>query len=87
MPRIVAAAAAALLLSLAPTASASIWPAPMPAEAVPAGAVSVHGAGRAPHREQARTCTKSARVMRWLAPVACEHPPRSETLVVPLLGG
>ena len=35
----------------------------------------------------ARSCMAHAKVIRWLAPVACEHPPRSELLLVPLFGG
>ena len=28
-----------------------------------------------------------AKVARWLAPVACEQPPRSQLLLAPLFGG
>ena len=28
-----------------------------------------------------------AKILHWLAPVACEQPPRSELLLVPLFGG
>ena len=80
-----AAAAAALLLSLAPAASASIWPAPAKLKAH-----AVHGLVLPRSRQgrlSVRACSAHAKVVRWLAPVACEQPPRSETLLVPLLGG
>lgn len=82
--RIAAAVAAALLL-LPAAAPASIWPAPTQAKAH-----AVHGLVlvRSSHRRaKIHTCSAHAKVARWLAPVACEQPPRSETLLLPLLGG
>jgi hypothetical protein len=86
MPRIVAAAAAALLLALAPAASASIWPQPT---ASPVHAFGIRVLKVPPMRMATRACMRhSARkVARWLAPVACEQPPRSEVLLLPLLNG
>lgn len=84
--RTVAAVAAALLLWPA-AAPASIWPAPTPAQPK---AQAAHGLVLAPSRHgrlTARACSAHAKVVRWLAPVACEQPPRSETLLLPLFGG
>ena len=75
---------AALLLAVAAPAGASIWPGPSPPT------THTFKVGHTNLRFDTRTCmAKSARVKlaRWLAPVACEQPPRSEQLLlVPLFG-
>ncbi len=82
--RIAAAAAAALLLSPA-AAPASIWPAPAQRTTQTAHRlVLVRGK---PSRVTARGCSAHVKEARWLAPVACEQPPRSTPLLLPLLGG
>lgn len=78
---------AALLLSVGASASASAasWP-PPPSQTwhvIKIGHVHTRSA-------QFRTCMvreARAKVARWLAPVACEQPPRSEVLIPVLLGG
>jgi len=82
--RIVAVAAAALLL--VPAASASIWPGPPPAPPAPRHGLPVIRAEGGSQRARARTCSAHAKAAGWVAPVACEQPPKSE-LLVPLLGG
>ncbi|MGH2934777.1 MAG: hypothetical protein ACRDL2_09755 [Gaiellaceae bacterium] len=80
--RIPAIVAAVLLLALAPAASASIWPAPAAKTTSGIRLLTV------PHkRSSTRACARGSKAARWLAPVACEQPPRSEVLVLPLLGG
>jgi hypothetical protein len=72
-------------LVLAAPAGASIWPAPsrLPAHALKV--LSVH----APARTHSCMAQQSrAKIARWLLPVACEQPPRSQLLLVaPLFGG
>ena len=71
-------------LVLAAPAGASIWPAPSPQ------AIHTFKLTRTHVRTDPRSCmAKSERVKiaRWLAPVACEQPPRSQLLLVPLIGG
>lgn len=76
---------AALALAVAAPAGASIWPEP--------SQQSIHTfkIARVNLRFDTHSCmAKSSRVKiaRWLAPVACEQPPRSEQLLlVPLFGG
>jgi hypothetical protein len=83
--RIAWIAALAAALVFAGQASASIMPPPGPLPLHPLRL------GRAHARVALRTCmAQQARlkVARWLAPVACEQPPRSELLLVaPLFGG
>lgn len=82
--RIAWIAALAAALVLAAPAAASIMP--------PPGPLTLHAfkLERAHARIALRTCmAQQARlkVARWLAPVACEQPPRSELLLVaPLFG-
>jgi hypothetical protein len=74
----------AAALVLAAPAGASIWPPPAP---VPVHALKLV---RAHARVTLRTCmAQQARlkVARWLAPVACEQPPRSELLLTQSLFG
>jgi hypothetical protein len=82
--RIARLAPLAAALVLAAPAGASIWPAPAPQ------ALHALKLERAHARVTLRTCmAQQARlkVARWLAPVACEQPPRSELLLVaPLFG-
>ena len=75
---------AAALIFAAP-AAASIWPPPQPLTS-PALKI-VHMRALAPsHSCMARVAR--LKIARWLAPVACEQPPRSELLLVaPLFGG
>jgi uncharacterized membrane protein len=84
--RIVAAAAAALLLSLAPAASASIWPAPSQPKAQKSASYGLVLTGSRKQRVTTRSCNAHAKVAWWFTPVACEQPPKSQ-LLVPLLGG
>ena len=78
-----------LVLAAAPSAAASSAPTPTIATFHPR---TVH-LPLAPHRSsvscsaQTRTDPRVAKVARKILPVACEQPPRSETLIVPLLGG
>lgn len=76
---------AALVLAGAAPAGASIWPEPSQ------HTIHTFTFSRMHLRFDTRTCmAKSTRVKiaRWLAPVACEQPPRSEVLLlVPLFGG
>lgn len=76
-------ATVAAALALAAPASAAMWPPP-----------AMHGlhalAIERPRSAELRTCMareQRTRVARWLAPVACEQPPRSQLLVEALLGG
>ena len=75
------AVAAAIALSAAAPASAAMWPPPAP-QALHAVKLSQSHA-----RLSARTCTARAKVARWLAPVACEQPPRSQLLLAQALYG
>jgi hypothetical protein len=71
--------AAALALATPAAATASIWPAPS-APAFPAVTLTpAHARQIAPRSCMARE--QHAKVSRWLAPVACEQPPRSEVVI------
>jgi hypothetical protein len=75
---------AAALVFTAP-AAASIWPPPQPLT-LPASKVAHVRSPVQGHSCMAREAR--LKVARWLAPVACEQPPRSELLLVaPLFGG
>jgi len=71
----------AIALSAAAPASASMWPPPAP-QALHAVTLSHSHAAVSP-----RTCSVRAKVARWLAPVACEQPPRSQLLLAQALYG
>ena len=74
------------LARLAPAVVALVLAAPAGASMLPPpGALTVPAIKIA--HTNARSCMAHAKVIRWLAPVACEQPPRSELLLVPLLGG
>jgi hypothetical protein len=71
-------------LVLAAPAGASIWPAPSPltSQALKVGRV------RAPARTHSCMAEQSrAKIARWLLPVACEQPPRSQLLLAAALFG
>jgi len=71
-----------LLLVSGAVASAASWPPP----AVPQ-TVHVMKLERFHARSiDIRTCMKRSKIARWLAPVACEQPPRSELLISVLFG-
>jgi hypothetical protein len=76
---------AALVLAAAAPAGASIWPEPSPQS------IHTFTVTRTHLRMDTRSCmakSTRAKIARWLAPVACEQPPRSEQLLlVPLFGG
>jgi hypothetical protein len=75
---------AALVLAAAAPAGASIWPAPSPQT------IHAFKLARVHMRSDTRACMGNdtrAKVARWLAPVACEQPPRSQLLLAPLIGG
>ncbi|MFL5913636.1 MAG: hypothetical protein ACJ768_24130 [Gaiellaceae bacterium] len=72
-------------LVLAAPAGASIWPAPPPVSPHAVKFARLHAPARTHScmAQQAR-----AKIARWLLPVACEQPPRSQLLLVaPLFGG
>lgn len=72
-------------LVLAAPAGASVWPAPRPMSSHTVKLAHLHAPARAHScmAQQAR-----AKIARWLLPVACEQPPRSQLLLVtPLFGG
>jgi hypothetical protein len=64
---------------LAAPASASMWPPPSPQ--------ALHVVKLSHARSNARSCEAHTRVARWLAPVACEQPPRSQLLLASALFG
>ena len=83
--RIARIAPLAAALILAAPASASIFPAPQRVTFQALGPIRVHAPSRTHScmAQQAR-----AKIARWLLPVACEQPPRSQLLLVtPLFGG
>jgi len=83
--RIARIAPLAAALILAAPASASIFPAPQRVTFQALWPVRVHAPSRTHScmAQQAR-----AKIARWLLPVACEQPPRSQLLLVtPLFGG
>jgi hypothetical protein len=72
-------------LVLAAPAGASVWPAPPPFPQHAPAVLRAHAPARTHScmAQQAR-----AKIARWLLPVACEQPPRSQLLLVtPLFGG
>jgi len=75
------AVAAALALFVPAAASASSWPPPR------AQTLHVLKIERMHTQQQARSCMARAKVAHWLAPVACEQPPRSQLLLASLYGG
>ncbi|TMM09325.1 MAG: hypothetical protein E6F98_14755 [Actinobacteria bacterium] len=75
--RLARLAPAVVALALAAPAGASMLP-PPGAQTIPTIKIA---------RTHARTCMAHAKILHWLAPVACEQPPRSELLLVPLFGG
>ena len=84
-----------MALVLAAPAGASIWPAPPPFMWHVATVVRVHSHAPnvlrvRPHR-RTHSCMAQqprAKIARWLLPVACEQPPRSQLLLTaPLFGG
>ncbi|HEY2073656.1 MAG TPA: hypothetical protein VGG88_08785 [Gaiellaceae bacterium] len=80
--RLVALVAVVALFVAAP-ASASTWPPPVPQ--------TVHSLKieRTHAHSWTRTCmarVQRVKVARWLAPVACEQPPRSQVLIWALFG-
>lgn len=72
---------AAIALSAAAPASASMWPPPAPQ--------AMHAVKLSPGHARfgTRTCALHSKIARWLAPVACEQPPRSQLLLVQALFG
>jgi len=72
-------------LVLAAPAGASVWPAPPPVSKYTLALAGVH----APARTHSCMAQQSrAKIARWLLPVACEQPPRSQLLLTtPLFGG
>jgi hypothetical protein len=72
-------------LVLAAPAGASVWPAPSPVSKYALSLARVH----APARTHSCMAQQSrAKIARWLLPVACEQPPRSQLLLTtPLFGG
>ncbi len=83
----IVAVAAALLLLLAPAASASIWPGPSQPKAPKTASHGLVLTGSRRQRVTTRSCNAHAKVAWWFTPVACEQPPRVATLPSTLLGG
>jgi hypothetical protein len=78
--------AAAIALASAAPAAASMFPPPShPLFGSPVALPTRVHADGAQHGCMARE--QRVKVARWLAPVACEQPPRSEVLLAPLYGG
>lgn len=78
------AVVASVALSLPAAAAASSWPPP------PAQTLHLLKLERAHAQQEARSCmarAERAKVARWLEPVACEQPPRSQLLLASLYGG
>lgn len=85
MTRAVLATVAAGLVLAAP-ASAAMWP-PPPTTYQPPQVIKLEGRA---HSDATRACMANeqrAKVARWLAPVACEQPPRSQLLIAAALFG
>lgn len=79
-------ATVAAALALAAPASASMWP-PPPTTYRPMHVIELEGRT---HSGAMRTCMaheQRAKIARWLAPVACEQPPRSQLLITAALLG
>jgi len=79
-------AAVAAALGLAAPASAAMWP-PPPTTYHPMRVIRIEERS---HPAATRTCMANeqrAKIARWLAPVACEQPPRSQLLTAELLFG
>ena len=71
-------------LVLAAPAGASIWPAPSPLAPHALKLERLH----APARTHSCMAQQSrAKIARWLLPVACEQPPRSQLLLAAALFG
>jgi hypothetical protein len=71
-------------LVLAAPAGASIWPAPSPLTPQALKVDRIH----APARTHSCMAEQSrAKIARWLLPVACEQPPRSQVLLAAALFG
>jgi hypothetical protein len=82
--RIFALAAALALLTAAP-AAASSWPPPSPQPGIAVVTIApAHVNAVATHSCMARE--QRLKIARWLAPVACEQPPRSQLLLASLFG-
>ena len=80
--RLVALVAVAFLLTAGSAAAAS-WPPPLPQT------LHVIKLERAHAPASTRACMANeqrAKIARWLAPVACEQPPRSQLLISALFG-
>jgi hypothetical protein len=58
-----------------------MWPPPAPQ--------AIHSVKLSPAHTRfgVRTCALHSKIARWLAPVACEQPPRSQLLLVQALFG
>ena len=85
MARATLAAVGAALL-VAASASAATWP-PPPTTYQPLHVIKLEGRA---HSDATRACMareQRAKVARWLAPVACEQPPRSQLLIAAALLG
>jgi hypothetical protein len=76
------AVVAAIALSAAAPASASMWPPPAPQAAQHVVKLAHGHTGFSIH-----SCALHSKIARWLAPVACEQPPRSQLLLVQALFG
>lgn len=78
-------ATVAAALALAAPAAGATWP-PPPTTAQPLHTFKIEHTSSVPTRAcMARE--QRAKIARWLAPVACEQPPRSELLIVTALFG
>jgi hypothetical protein len=79
-------AVVAAALALAAPASAAMWP-PPPTTYQPLHVLRIEARA---HPAATRACMareQRAKVARWLAPVACEQPPRSQLLIAAALFG
>ena len=79
-------ATVAAALALAAPASAAMWP-PPPTTYRPMHVIELEGRT---HSDATRTCMareQRVKIARWLAPVACEQPPRSQLLIAAALLG
>lgn len=79
-------ATVAAALALAAPASAAMWP-PPPTTYRPTHVIEPQGRT---HSDATRACMarrQRTKIARWLAPVACEQPPRSQLLIAAALLG
>lgn len=79
-------ATVAAALALAAPASAAMWP-PPPTTYEPMHVIKIEGRA---HPDATRACMaheQRTKIARWLAPVACEQPPRSQLLIAAALFG